>query len=705
VDFSLDSNRSEEETHAMENLTIDDAQRDRMIGVLKGCSLFRALKPEHFPQILKVAQALRYDDDEVVIQQGDPSDAFFVVIEGEASIQVQGPAGDTVEIGRIPQPASFGEIGLLLDEPRTASVVAVEHLLALKFGAKSFEVMFQKIPEFGVALSSGLAFRLQQVSGKVPLPDYDVRKGIPRADVVNLLPVELCQRHRVLPLEVDGNVLTLGLVDDPARHVIRAVREHAPGMELHTVRLDVGFFNEVMQAHAGVAGWTAKEAEAAPAAARPAGRSPRLDAMLERMVAEGASDLHLSAGHRPHWRIDGDMQEIADAPVLGPAEVRDLLEPAMETRHREEFADHDTDFAYSSPVARFRVNLFRDNAGVGAVLRLIPSKVLTLEQLGLPPVLKTLCEIPKGLVLVTGPTGSGKSTTLAAMIDHIKSTRKLHIVTIEDPIEFVHESRLSLINQREVGGHTRSFARALRAALREDPDVILVGEMRDVETISLTLEAANTGHLVLATLHTNNAVSAVDRVVDQFPGDQQDQARSVLADVLRGVVAQTLCKKIGGGRLAVLEVLVGTLAVQNLVREAKTVQLPGIMQTSKALGMSLLNDELARLIEGKKVTMEEALAAAVDKEDLQKRFRSGVTLAGEAPDFERFRVMAVNPNSPGAEAGLLRGDVLIEIDGKPAKEHTLDDVRHVFRSEGRHALLVERAGKRVKLTLEIRGRF
>jgi twitching motility protein PilT len=692
----------------MENLTIDDAQRDRMVDVLRSCSLFRALKPENLPQLVKVAQPVRFDDGEVVIQQGDPSDAFFVVIEGEASIQVRGPAGDNVEIGRIPHPASFGEIGLLLGESRTASVVAVEHLLVLRYGAKTFEAMFQKIPDFGAGLSSGLAYRLQQVSGKVPLPDYDVRKGVPSADVVNLLPVELRQRHRVLPLEVDGTVLTIGLVDDPARHVIRAVREHIPAMELHTVRIDVAFYDQVMQSHGGVEGWKEKEAPAPAAkpAEKVAARSPRLDAMLERMVAEGASDLHLSAGHRPHWRIDGDMQEIADAPVLGANEVWELLEPVMEQRHRDEFADHDTDFAYAVPgLSRFRVNLFRDHAGAGAVLRMIPGTILTLEQLGMPPVLKTLCEIPKGLILVTGPTGSGKSTTLAAMIDHIKNTRKLHIVAIEDPIEFVHGSRLSLINQREVGGHTRSFARALRAALREDPDVILVGEMRDVETISLTLEAANTGHLVLATLHTNNAVSALDRVIDQFPGEQQGQARSVLADVLRGVVAQTLVKKIGGGRVAVLEVLVGTLAVNNLVRESKTNQLTGIMQTSKGQGMATLNDELGKLVETKKITMEDAMAAAVDKEDLQRRFRSGITLASDPPDFDRFRVMAVNPNSPGAEAGFLRGDALLEIDGKPAKDYTLDEARQAFRSEGQHALVVERAGKRVKLTMVLKGRF
>ena len=241
---------------------------------------------------------------------------------------------------------------------------------------------------------------------------------------------------------------------------------------------------------------------------------------------------------------------------------------------------------------------------------------MTFEQLALPSVIKSFCELPKGLILVTGPTGSGKSTTLAAMIDYINRTKKSHIVTLEDPIEFVHASQGCLINQREVGGHTKSFGRALRATLREDPDIVLVGEMRDPETIMLALETANTGHLVFGTLHTNNAVSAVDRVIDNFPADQQSQVRSVMSDVLKGVVAQTLVKKKGGGRMAALEVLVVTVAVANLIRESKTVQLPGIMQTSKALGMSLLNDELARMIETHKVEMDEALAAAADKEDL-----------------------------------------------------------------------------------------
>jgi twitching motility protein PilT len=421
------------------------------------------------------------------------------------------------------------------------------------------------------------------------------------------------------------------------------------------------------------------------------------------MIGEGASDLHLTAGHRPHWRINGDMFPIADAATLGTEEVLELLSPTMEPRHRQEFTEgSDVDFAYSmGSHARFRVNMFRDRHGVGAVLRHIPTKVLSMEQLNLPPVIKNFCEIPKGLVLVTGPTGSGKSTTLAAMIDYINKNKKGHIITLEDPIEFVHQSAASIVNQREVGGHTRSFARALKAALREDPNIVLVGEMRDLETIQLALETANTGHLVFATLHTNNAISAVDRIVDQFPANQQAQVRSVLGDVLRGVVAQTLVKKIGGGRLAVLEVLVVNLAISNLIRESKTNQIPGLMQASKGVGMSTLNDELGKLVEAKKIELDEALAKAVDKDGLLMRFRSGVTLAAE-PAGDKFRITNVNPDSPGAAADLNRGDAIVEIDKRPASEFTLDDMRQMFRIDGRHELVLERAGKRLKVIFELK---
>jgi twitching motility protein PilT len=366
-------------------------------------------------------------------------------------------------------------------------------------------------------------------------------------------------------------------------------------------------------------------APAAAPAASPAGvpprASPELDEMLVRVVEAGASDLHLSAGHRPRWRLDGAIRRVEGAPQLGPDDVLRLIGPAMSQVARRAFeAENDCDFAYALPGAgRFRVNLFRDRLGVGAVLRHIPEKLLSFAELGLPPVVEQLCHNPKGLVLVTGPTGSGKSTTLAAMIDAINETRRDHIITLEDPIEFVHASKRCLVNQREVGPHTQSFARALRAALREDPDIVLVGEMRDLETVSLALETANTGHLVFGTLHTATAVSTVDRIIGMFPAEQQPQIRATLADSLKGVVAQTLCKRIGGGRIAALEVLVVNAAVTNLIREGKDHQIASAMSTGKGIGNMLLNDELARLVEGRVVDYEEALAKAIDKADLAKK--------------------------------------------------------------------------------------
>jgi len=690
----------------METLTLTKELEPKVFSSLGQCPLFRALKPEQLPQLVKVAELQRFDPGETIVRQGEPSDSFFVLIDGTAAVTVDKGQGETVELGQIPLPSSVGEVSLLLGQPRTASVTAKGQALALKFSDKAFEAMFQKIPQFGVALSSGLAHRLHQLTGKVEIPEME-KPAPPTAEVLDLLPMELIQRHRVLPLKLEENLLTLGVVDAPTSQVIKAVHDLLPALELRPVQIPADFFNQVLSQHGGVKAFAAeKGAAAAPREAEPVGRSPRLEKLLQRVVAEGASDLHLSAGHKPHWRVDGDMKAMEDLAVLGPKEVLELIEPVMQSRHREQFAsDSDTDFAYALPgSARFRVNMFRDRHGVSAVLRQIPSKVLTFEQLALPLVLKSFCDIPKGLVLVTGPTGSGKSTTLAAMVDYINKSKKAHIITLEDPIEFVHQSQSCLINQREVGGHTTSFGRALRAALREDPDIVLVGEMRDPETIMLALETANTGHLVFGTLHTNNAVSAVDRVVDQFPAYQQSQVRSVMSEVLRGVVAQTLLKKRGGGRVAALEVLVVSVAVANLIREAKTVQLPGIMQTSKALGMSVMNDELYKLIETHKVDMEEAMAAAVDKEDLARRFRTGITLVQDSMTDETFRVASVAPSSPGAAAGVSRGDVLLELDGRPSKEFTLEEMRQAIRLDGKRSLTFDRGGKRVKIVMELGGR-
>jgi twitching motility protein PilT len=353
---------------------------------------------------------------------------------------------------------------------------------------------------------------------------------------------------------------------------------------------------------------------------------PPIDRLFHVMFERKASDLHLSVGMPPLIRKDGEITPLEkDAPVLDTLSMTTLLDPIMPQKNRDEFLErHDTDFAYEIiGLARFRSNMFMDRKGPGAVFRVIPSKILTAEDLGLSPYILQLCRLSKGLVLVTGPTGSGKSTTLCAMVDYINRNRADHIITIEDPIEFVHENKKCLMNQREVHTHTDGFKHALRAALREDPDIVLVGEMRDLETVAIAIETAETGHLVFGTLHTTTAASTVDRVIDQFPTDRQAQIRIMLSESLKGVIAQTLCKKIGGGRIAALEVLIVTGAVSNLIRESKTFQIPSIMQVGKAIGMVSLNDALMDLVAKKLVAPEEAYMKAVDKGNFEGLLKRG----------------------------------------------------------------------------------
>ncbi|MHC8302911.1 type IV pilus twitching motility protein PilT [Pseudomonas sp. ZS1P83] len=329
--------------------------------------------------------------------------------------------------------------------------------------------------------------------------------------------------------------------------------------------------------------------------------------LLAFSAKQGASDLHLSAGLPPMIRVDGDVRRI-NLPALDHKQVQALIYDIMNDTQRVDFEKHlETDFSFEVPgVARFRVNAFNQNRGAGAVFRTIPSKVLSLDDLGMGEVFRKITEAPRGLVLVTGPTGSGKSTTLAAMIDHLNTHRHQHILTIEDPIEFVHESRKCLINQREVHRDTRSFATALRSALREDPDVILVGEMRDLETIRLALTAAETGHLVFGTLHTTSAAKTIDRVVDVFPGDEKSMVRSMLSESLLAVVSQTLVKKIGGGRIAAHEIMLGTSAIRNLIREDKVAQMYSSIQTGGNLGMQTLDMCLKELVTKGLISREQA---------------------------------------------------------------------------------------------------
>ena len=338
--------------------------------------------------------------------------------------------------------------------------------------------------------------------------------------------------------------------------------------------------------------------------------------LLTFSVRQGASDLHLSSGVEPLIRVDGEIKRI-NLPPLEHKQVHDMIYDIMNDKQRKAYDEYlETDFSFEiSGLARFRVNVFNQSRGAGAAFRTIPSKVLSLEELQAPTIFKEICEAPRGIVLVTGPTGSGKSTTLAAMVDHINDTEHGHILTIEDPIEFVHDSKKCLINQREVHRDTLGFSEALRSALREDPDTILVGELRDLETIRLALTAAETGHLVFGTLHTSSAAKTIDRIVDVFPAAEKEMVRAMLSESLRAVISQTLLKKRGGGRIAAHEIMIGTPAIRNLIREAKVAQMYSAIQTGAKDGMQTLDQCLKELVRREVIETAQARAYAANRAD------------------------------------------------------------------------------------------
>ena len=366
-----------------------------------------------------------------------------------------------------------------------------------------------------------------------------------------------------------------------------------------------------------------------------------IDKWLTQMVEREASDLHLSTQYRPCFRIHGDMTFLTEDSVLDEETNREIIYEIMPERNREEFETRwDTDFAYSlEGHGRFRVNAFKDLNGIGAVLRIIPEEPLTLSQIGLAgsKAIQYFCSSNKGLLIVTGPTGSGKSTTLAAIVDFLNRTRTGHIITIEDPVEFVHKSKGCLMNQREVHSHTKSFSGALRSALREDPDIVLLGEMRDLETTEVALETAETGHLVLATLHTNTATSTIERIIDQFPAGQQNQIRSLLSNTLLGVMAQTLCKKKGGGRILAPEIMVCTPGIRSNIRDGKTHVIPSSIQTGKNLGMIMLEDSLFQQVRDDIITPKEGYMQAIDKAFFeQKLAENGFALDKNIVELDQF---------------------------------------------------------------------
>ncbi|HYV98835.1 MAG TPA: PilT/PilU family type 4a pilus ATPase [Gemmatimonadaceae bacterium] len=387
--------------------------------------------------------------------------------------------------------------------------------------------------------------------------------------------------------------------------------------------------------------------QAPPATAASNGAAHDMDRLLRKLVELSGSDLHLRVGEPPIVRKHGEMMRVEAEAVLDSSRIEAMLASIMPERNKKEFAEvSDSDFAHEiKGVARFRANALRDRNGAAAVFRVIPAQVVTVEQMGVTQEVQNLCFLTKGLVLVTGPTGSGKSTTLCALMDLVNRARSDHVITIEDPIEFVHPNKGCIFTQRQVGVHTGSFKAALRAALREDPDIILVGELRDLETTAIAIETAETGHLVFGTLHTTTAPSTIDRLIDQFPADRQEQVRTMLSESLKGVISQVLCKKVGGGRVAAREILLVNSAISNLIREGKTFQIQSIMQTSKRLGMQTMNDELMSLVERKIVEPKEAYMKSVDKTS----FVNSLKAKGFETSYVESDATAQKP-APGAPA-------------------------------------------------------
>ncbi len=374
----------------------------------------------------------------------------------------------------------------------------------------------------------------------------------------------------------------------------------------------------------------------------------QVDKFLNFLIKNAGSDLHLVTGSPPIVRIDGELQRMKLPPLTGE-QVKSLIYEIIPERNRKEYeAINDTDFAYELPgVARFRTNVYRDLNGPAMAQRLIPFDIMTVEDLGLPQAVIDLIMLPKGIILCTGPTGCGKSTTLAALLHYANVNRTDHVITIEDPVEFVHENVNCIFSHRQVGLHTESFKRALRAAFREDPDIILVGEMRDLETTALAITAAETGHLVLATVHTTTASSTVDRIIDQFPPDRQSQIRVMLSSTLKAVITQALCRRKVKGRIAAFEILVVHSAVANLIREKKTFQLPSIIQTGKKYGMVTMNESLVELVEEGFIDLDEAYTRSVDKQDMNDRVNNyllSLVQAGQITPIDAVKLSYFRPN-------------------------------------------------------------
>jgi twitching motility protein PilT len=462
----------------------------------------------------------------------------------------------------------------------------------------------------------------QVLAEETDLPVADLSQAVPDPTALARLRVAVCREHLVVPLGLQGQTLQVAVANplEPSLQDLLAREVRGP------VAMQVAPLKQLLSAvDLWYRDFVAPIATESAPVVEDVEEPPTLAYLLTLMTEKRASDLHLAVGQPPLLRVNGDLAPVP-GPILRPQHTQSLLFPILTDRQRAQFDEHqELDLSHSVPgTGRFRVNVFRQRGSVGAVLRAIPTEIPTLDSLSLPPVVKTLTTLPRGLVLVTGPTGSGKSTTLAAMINEINHAQRTHIMTIEDPVEFLHRPVLAEINQREVGSDTESFVAALRHVLRQDPDVILIGEMRDLETIAAAITAAETGHLVFATLHTNSAAQTIDRIIDVFPSGQQAQIRSQLANVLEAILTQVLVQTADGhGRCCAMEILLANMAVRSLIRDAKIYQIPNTIEVSAKQGMQTLDQALKQLVLDKRTTPEQAVAKSSSPEDFQQLLSMG----------------------------------------------------------------------------------
>lgn len=605
--------------------------------------LFRSLNPNDREIVLTHATLHEYTAQEPIVNEGEIADSFYILIQGEAAVSFKISALENpIELTRIEAPDIVGEMALLLGIRRSATVSALQQAFALRFHHAAFELMLDGIKGFGRQLSILLAERLAQTSRRVPLPEIE-RDKLGQLDPMTIrrLPPPFILRHRVLPLHFQNNLLTLGCVDDPTPALFQAIQRMLPGTQIRPFRISYDTFSLALHTHGLQDRPTSSELVLPQEPPVIVGVLPSQDELplpqtnldiqtqlakikplLQRVVAEGASDLYLSAQEKPRWRIGNMLYTIEDYRPLRPLEAFHMLSGLIPQPRQQEFEkNHHIEFSCTIPaLGRFRINLFRGEKGIHAVLRYIPLIPPTPEQLQFPVGLLNLLKFRDGLVLFSGSPGSGKTTTVAALLHAINQTRRVHVLTLEDPIEYVHESHHALIHQREVGSHANSMPEALKAAMREAPDILVVGELADAESLSLAMEAARNGCLVFAATQTKGAARTLLRLLEQFSNEKQPYARRVLSEVLRAVVSQELCRKIQGGRIAAFELLYMDPQASALLRQDQISELiPKLTEQPNNLSIHV---HLAQMVHGSVIAPEEAFYHAFDRKALEAQLKA-----------------------------------------------------------------------------------